>query len=355
VQIVANSGTPAWSGLPEVVEELRIGVIDGPLEYEFGRVDAIDVDADGRLYVLDRASQDVRVFDSSGDFLHRIGKPGEGPGELSANATPVLVTGESVLVPDLGARSVRSFSLDGTPQGTLRFSADSIAAAGWGVAWATSDTGEVFQRVRSAAVMTGGFAEDAILRWTSDGIFVDTLLALGRVETSYFADGRPVTRVFGATPIWDVAEDGGLLIGRSSDPRVQVRAPDGRLERVILIDVAPIPVTEEMAMGLLPGGAREIGRVSLEVAATLPVVNAVMAGPNGTIWVEVVTGLDGRELLGMWHVFEAQGRFLGPVELPRGFRPFRVRDDRIYGVGLDEFDVQYVARLRLDALAVQGS
>jgi hypothetical protein len=48
-----------------------------------------------------------------------------------------------------------------------------------------------------------------------------------------------------------------------------------------------------------------------------------------------------------WDVFDAEGRFLGTVDTPGGFTPRLFRRDRIYGVWQDEFDVQYVMRLRI--------
>ncbi len=38
---------------------------------------------DGRWYLVDRPPTEVKVYDESGDFLHRFGRGGEGPGEFS--------------------------------------------------------------------------------------------------------------------------------------------------------------------------------------------------------------------------------------------------------------------------------
>ena len=48
-----------------------------------------------------------------------------------------------------------------------------------------------------------------------------------------------------------------------------------------------------------------------------------------------------------WDVFDAQGRYLGVVEMPQGFTPKLFREDKIFGVWRDELDVQYVLRLRI--------
>jgi hypothetical protein len=48
-----------------------------------------------------------------------------------------------------------------------------------------------------------------------------------------------------------------------------------------------------------------------------------------------------------WEVFDAEGRYLGVVELPARFTPAKIMEDAVYGIWLDELDVQYVKRLRI--------
>lgn len=49
----------------------------------------MDVDQEGLIYVLDRIQHLVSVFTPAGEFVAAWGRPGEGPGELSA---PLSVT-----------------------------------------------------------------------------------------------------------------------------------------------------------------------------------------------------------------------------------------------------------------------
>jgi hypothetical protein len=92
-----------------------------------------------------------------------------------------------------------------------------------------------------------------------------------------------------------------------------------------------------------------------------PAFNIIVgSGPNGTIWVQhiqplselsegALAAITGRGGFGGpdWDVFDAQGRFLGVVTMPRDFTPKLFRGDKIYGVWRDELDVQYVLRLRI--------
>lgn len=90
-------------------EEVRIV---GPPE-GFGAIEAVAADADDNIYVLDRMAQQVFVFDPSGAWSHAIGRPGEGPGELSRAAGVSIGPDNRVWVPDPATARVSVFEPDG--------------------------------------------------------------------------------------------------------------------------------------------------------------------------------------------------------------------------------------------------
>lgn len=98
---------------PEVgVERVgSIGATEGPEESTFGRIVSIAVEETGRLFVLDALAREIRVFERDGQFLRRIGRQGEGPGELSS---PLWMdfSGERLIVLDHAGKLV-TFDLDG--------------------------------------------------------------------------------------------------------------------------------------------------------------------------------------------------------------------------------------------------
>ncbi|WP_419940323.1 6-bladed beta-propeller [Candidatus Palauibacter sp.] len=73
-----GGGSDEWS----LVEELRLGQIDGTGPEVFGHVHDVAVDEKGHIYVLDVASKEVRVFDREGRHLRNMARDGEGPGEF---------------------------------------------------------------------------------------------------------------------------------------------------------------------------------------------------------------------------------------------------------------------------------
>ena len=73
-----GSGSEEW----RLVEELRLGQVDGTGPEVFGDVHDVAVDEAGHIYVLDYGSKEVRVFDREGRHLRNMARDGEGPGEF---------------------------------------------------------------------------------------------------------------------------------------------------------------------------------------------------------------------------------------------------------------------------------
>ena len=85
VTIVTNPPTGVWSEPDrwQLVEELRIGVVQGDPNYEFGRVGGIAVSSDSRIHVLDAQALHIKTYSAEGDFIRTVGAPGGAVGRRS--------------------------------------------------------------------------------------------------------------------------------------------------------------------------------------------------------------------------------------------------------------------------------
>jgi hypothetical protein len=70
------------AGTIEAITDLVIGLEDQPLEYQLGQPIAVRTDDEGHIYIADRASMEIKVFDRDGNYLHSLGGRGRGPGEF---------------------------------------------------------------------------------------------------------------------------------------------------------------------------------------------------------------------------------------------------------------------------------
>jgi len=83
--VVANPVEPLWGEAERwtVTEDLRIGALEDPGPYAFGQIRMLDVDALGRIWVLEGQAKEIRVFDSEGRHVRTVGQEGGGPGEFN--------------------------------------------------------------------------------------------------------------------------------------------------------------------------------------------------------------------------------------------------------------------------------
>ncbi|TVP48678.1 MAG: hypothetical protein EA350_02950 [Gemmatimonadales bacterium] len=93
---------------------VRIGVVEGPAEYQWTRPMAAVRLPDGGFAVAEGTPAEIRVFDAGGTFVRRIGRPGEGPGEFRSPQALARGPDGSILAWDARTRRRSHFAADGT-------------------------------------------------------------------------------------------------------------------------------------------------------------------------------------------------------------------------------------------------
>lgn len=338
IEIVSNFIAGGWSleEVPQFVEELRIGTVDGDSLYQFGQISGLDVDENGDVYVLDSQARHVRVFDEAGTFLRTIGRSGQGPGEFR---TPLMlaVLQDGLHVFDLGNRRIQRFDRDGHDQGTVPI----VLEDGLSVPFRRLPDNQILRLWGPVLATPGDGQNDLLVRETIEGAVIDTVLTLPSILS------RPRNPRNAPVPVWTVAKE-NVLLATSSEFRIEERSLEGDVLRIITLDVVPSPIpsaTQEEMLAALP----EILRTDATIYPEYPVISSIMEGPEGTIWVEgPVVNETESEPSDKWYVFDASGRYLGLLETPIGFSPSAMRNDRFYGTQKDDLGVQYVVRLRVD-------
>lgn len=377
VAVVTNPAESEWTlrAAPQLVQELDIGEVEGDGAYQFGQVIGLDVNAAGDIVVLDQQAAQVRVFDRDGRHLRTIGKPGGGPGEFSAMTMAVRAGGgDSVYVADMMRQRIVGLAGDG-----VEFASYPLAIErGIPLRFQPAPDGRLAVQVRRMALPGSTSQEpprDFIIITDLKGETADTVAELESGGTFSFGGGGGggmEMRVFASEPMWTMLEDGRIVRGRTDLYRFEVFSTDGTLERVITRPVEARPVTLEDQNAYQDVLRRMIPRQqpsvtpqmidmllqSMKFADHFPVYANLMGGPDNTLWVqrfpESLQFPEGDEpdfqnlSIPDWDVFDAEGRLLGMVTLPDRFSPLRVVGDVIYGVQLDELDVQHVVRLRVE-------
>jgi hypothetical protein len=376
VTIVANTDEGVWTPSAQwtLEEELRIGAVEGDPDYQFGQIGLLAVDSRDRIFVLDAQARHVRVYSPDGAYEQTIGGPGAGPGELGQQAAALYMgPGDTLLVPDLANQRVNRYAPDGTSLGSFPLRLEH----GIPMAINATRTGVVAEQVRPLSLPDRPARDslDVIVTLATDGSVLDTLMTFLPGGTIDFGGSAPSVTLFSPEPSWQLTDDMHLLFGISDNYRISLFSPDGELQRIVTKPFVQDPITErdqEMMMEFFEQQVRDavppqavqeaIARMRqvMSFADFYPAFAAMQMGPQGSLWVQHIQSpstLSEEELAAwdftqdigarQWDVFDADGRYLGVVNMPPRFSPRIILGSKIYGVWRDDLDVQYVMRLRI--------
>jgi hypothetical protein len=372
VTIVSNPETGVWAPGEEwtLQEDLRIGALEGEPEYQFGQIGFIAVDSKDQIYVIDIQAQHIQVYAPDGSYVRTIGQRGSGPGELQGAALVLVAPGDTLLVPDVQNQRINRYAPDGSSLGSVRIDLQQ----GLPIVFQGTDNGMMAQQVRQFALPgqpTIENPQDAIRTLAPDGSIQDTLLTFASGETFRLSGGAPQFKFYSPEPAWDISDD-RLLFAVNDDYRIGVYSTTGEMERVIKKTFERKPVAQrdkDALMTFLENAWADAGVPAQAIAQLkqnvsygefFPAFATLTTGPAETTWVQHIQAaseLSEDEYAAWnpiedtggadWDVFDAQGRYLGVVTMPRRFAPRIFRGEDVYGVWRDELDVQYIVKLRI--------
>jgi hypothetical protein len=390
--VVRVAGPPKYPGVATLREEMSIGAVDGADVYTFEKVFDIAVAKDGAVYVLDRPTNVIRVYDAAGKYLRTFGRRGQGPGEIQSPSGMKLLADGRLLVWDTGNARMNVYTPTGAnlspwpvrgSGGNLQWG--SLVTDSAGFAYAKSSTAIIIPPERRAP---GGPPMDVRSFWFrirgSDGAVVDTLHEpeLPAFPAPFRATSqrgwRQMALPFAAPRIVEMSPLGYFVTGVADRFAFELRVP-GRPVVSVRRAVAPTPVSDseraehrsriEDAMRevdpLWTWGGRDLPKVK-------PFYSEIIVGLDGRIWLtrEKATpplvrapSTSGRAGAGaamteapdpsfvyrptLFDVFEPSGAFIGQVQAPPKVSLIVLKGDYVWGVARDDDDVEFVKRYRI--------
>ncbi|HEX5581709.1 MAG TPA: NHL repeat-containing protein, partial [Gemmatimonadaceae bacterium] len=354
--VVTNSERGIWDSASawRLVEELRIGRVDGDGPDAFSDVHDIAVDGAGNVYVLQRITKSIHVFDPTGRFVRTIGRAGKGPGEFEHPNGMAFDPAGRLWVAD--PKNGRYVAFD-TLGGVLRSARRELDSYRFQWDGTVDSAGRILE---SVSVWSDSGRSTAYVRFDTTFATADTILTSApRSQEEMLATTYVLRRGSGETLFLGVPfapEDvathdprGYLWTANTGDYRIVQRDFNGDTIRVVARGASPLPVTSEeraAAIARLDSLAQGVRYDASRIPSTHPVLEWFAVAPDGTLWV-ALTARDGAAER-LFDVFDAEGRYLGQVTVPRGLQPpVRVTRDAIYAVVRDELDVPMVVRLRV--------
>lgn len=344
----------------KLVEELRIGSAEADGPELFGAITGLEVDREGRIYVLESQAKEVRVFDARGVHVRTFGRKGGGPGEFEQPAGMMWdPQGRLWIVDQQNAR----FSLFDTAG---VFLASHRRPGGYSVfPWPGGmDSRGTLYDVASVP-REDGRPSFTLVRMDAAMQPADTFrlpeYQAATFEVRHANGNRMIAGVpFSPRLVWRRDPGGDVWVGTSDRYSIARVSFGGDTLRVVERDYEPVPVTaaeKDTAVKQLKWFTEQGGRVDASrIPGEKPAYGGVYPDEAGYLWVfpsapEAAEGT-------MIDVFDRDGRYLGQVRSGAELRvidPFLVRGDRLYVVETDELDIPYVVRYRIQGRPAAGA
>jgi len=351
--VVVNTADGVWaeSDVWQVVENLRLGTPHEDAPDLFGNVAAVEVDAEGRIWVLDDRELEIRIFDREGRYVRTVGREGGGPGEFRAPQAIHQAPNGNFWVPDPRNNRISIFDTSGA------YVEGRNMPGGFG----TSQWPGGFDRVGHYHLPIRTFDSEgglvlALVRLTAAHVVVDTLeVPTDPKERDVFVllfpnGGRAEMGVpFAGEFEWRLAPSGNLWGMLTDDYRLYEFNPAGDTLRTLTRDFTPLPVTDsemETTRSELESFVQAGGDVDWsKIPHTKPATRDFFLDDEGNLWIMPETPPEDAGVL--LDVFAPDGLFLGTVRLPFEIEltplPL-IRNSTLYCVTKDELGVSYVVR-----------
>ncbi len=355
--VIHNTDDPLWGPEEgwEIVEEMRFGSGMGDDSIFFGSIRSLDVDRQGRLYVLDSHTQQIYIFDPSGAFVRTVGSEGSGPGEFeNASAVDVSQTGE-IWVMEMQAGKLTILDAEGNYLRTER-----VNTAGWSY-WPYPGGFDPMGRYNAMSLCYDYEEEDTKLmlaRFDQSFTPMDTIaIPESPVEIDEFVHNdseggnysMPIP--FQGTFEWVFSANGNLwTLYTGTYELVEITAGGIPLRRVTK-EFEPLPVTSsdrEAVQGRFNWFRDQGGTIDeTRIPRNKPMVEDFFSDDEGNLWVmHSETGDSGS----LFDIFNAEGQFLGEASLSFHLEihsGVTVRDGLLFGVTEDEEGGEMVVRSRI--------
>ena len=374
------SNQPAWGTVPRVVEEVRVGSLDGPEETQFGMITFVAPRQDGGFYVFDAQVPVIRHFDGQGRFVRNVGRSGGGPGEYSRAVQGVRTTiGGELAVWDPSNSRITLFDSSG------RYLRDHRVTGGqfYGdQAFGVDTAGNFYlkradmSRVKPPAAGQMVLETDfplTFLKLAPTGAVIDTIRIPQNSNSArgfVLATPQGYRGNFMPESVTTLSNRGYLIVGHTGTYSLEVRIPGGRGRRLVR-DSRPVPVTGaerdmwEAWSTTMQGRADQGGRPAFQsLPRTKPAFRGLWADDDGRIWVdryvearkvEVEPRKPGDERpLYDWRepptfdVLTPEGSLLGTVVFPADTYVYAARGRNVWAETKGEDDEPIVVRYRIE-------
>ena len=328
---------------------LSLGGADATGPTQFFRVQNVVFGPEGRLWVADGQSSEIRIFNRDGSHHRTVGGRGGGPGEFLRLRLLAPARNDTVLAWDDSNGRLTVFDDEGEFVRTqpLWASEEPVPRA-FGV---YADGTVLAQQPRILQAVEPG----SLIRDSTQLVRVDFERRIRTPEAdasglSWVWTGRSQVPVpFTSAPAFDV-QGQAVHLAQGSAFRIRVFGR-GRVLEAYGIERRERPVTRAdidhyrvFVDAFIPESRHDAYTDVLDHSArptTLPAYARLILSPEGHTWAQLYTAAPLLTPM-VWDVFDDTRSWVGQVETPKGFLPTGLSEEVVAGVWFDADGVEHV-------------
>ncbi len=330
---------------------------------------------EGKLLVTQPREDIVRVFTEDGDFITRLGGPGEGPGEFGSVGR-MGTRGDLIWVSDSQLRRIQHFAPNLEFVSSTQLAPHPTQPSGTPYVYSFLEDGSahIQYNLGAAEEAVEPYRPQYVVRVGRSGMLLDTVTVIsGRSQTAVLREGlRSGINYFVPLPVFDqslfaAASDGSgaVVVHRSAasnrdrhtyrvvrfnewadtlwteefsyDP---VAVPDAWIEDLVgewMESVSAGGPVEDL-VAYRRGLTELFGSVPF-----FPAIDRVLAGEAGTTWLRARRGLESFQ----WEVLDASGRLLGRFTPPGDGTLVWAGLEAVWFLEHDDLEIPYLVRYKV--------
>jgi hypothetical protein len=311
-------------GKIKFIQELVISDDSLPENIFFESASSIACGKNGNIYVCDYKANNIKMFNSKGEFLKIIGKKGQGPGDFSWPFR-IEVTENRLVVWELRNQRISLLDLNGNFIKSIKFSLN----RGWPNKIRVLPDNKIVIEIEKIFYNEKEFPQECRIElYTEDIEYIKTIYSKRLCRNKYIT--KPirtnVPQPYNLDVYWDVLTDGKIVIGYSEDYEIEVYDPfKGKLYS-FTHEYKPVEINkkdkEEFFAGMVTSrggtiikrGAPDYIVKNTKFPKYKPAFNSIITDSEGNIWVHPYRK-NRKEEGKCFDVFDKKGKFISEVKI----------------------------------------
>lgn len=312
-------------------------------EVYIGNIVDAAVDKFGRVYLADNRQSNIKVYNTDGSLIKKLGQPGQGPGDFQ-NIRDIQINNNQLYAYDNSQQRSVVFNLENLEYSHTinlaenRNNYDELKGAAM-PAYFVMDDGSFYMKFSSFDYSAGrndwdqAVNEGSYYLLNEEGEIISDKFFEMKSFTSVFipAEGRPTLDVpmkfFYGEALEALSPDNKFHLVWSQDLLIKTFDQDGEYQRAFYYPHEGVPLDEE---SIEEAGYSETlffnNLDELNLPNRWPVIDSMIIDDENRFWLAVITGdKDYYE----WWVLQDSGEFVTSIELPRDIKIMDIRNGHL--------------------------